>query len=221
MKDRRITKTRRSIQNAYLNLLKQKGTEKITISDIAREADIDRKTFYLHYDSTEDIIREYAEEKTRELLTRLTIRSFFSLSFDRKIFAKEVNSMLAEHLEFCRMVAENPSLGFFWNEVQNVTVDILSEIYARHSRLPESDLKIQVSFFVAGAMYVYQRWLRNEIPCSMEELGDKVSQIAFTGVQSILKKKKKKAARMINFVNCFAHISIVSKERKREDKHRE
>lgn len=188
MKDRRITKTRKSIQNAYLNLLRQKGTEKITISDIAREADIDRKTFYLHYDSTEDIIREYAEEKTRELLTRLTIRSFFSLSFDRKIFAKEVNSMLAEHLEFCRMVAGNPSLGFFWNEVQNVTVDILSEIYARHSRLPESDLKIQVSFFVAGAMYVYQRWLRDEIPCSMEELGDKVSQIAFTGVQSILRQ---------------------------------
>ena len=176
MKDRRITKTRKSIQNAYLNLLRQKGTEKITISDIAREADIDRKTFYLHYDSTEDIIREY------------TIRSFFSLSFDRKIFAKEVNSMLAEHLEFCRMVAGNPSLGFFWNEVQNVTVDILSEIYARHSRLPESDLKIQVSFFVAGAMYVYQRWLRDEIPCSMEELGDKVSQIAFTGVQSILRQ---------------------------------
>ena len=180
MKDRRITKTRKSIQNAYLNLLKRKGTEKITISDIARESDSDRKTFYLHYDWT--------EEKTRELLTRLTIRSFFSLSFDRKIFAKEVNSMLAEHLEFCRMVAGNPSLGFFWNEVQNVTVDILSEIYARHSRLPESDLKIQVSFFVAGAMYVYQRWLRNEIPCSMEELGDKVSQIAFTGVQSILRQ---------------------------------
>ena len=62
------------------------------------------------------------------------------------------------------------------------------EIYARHSRLPESDLKIQVSFFVAGAMYVYQRWLRDEIPCSMEELGDKVSQIAFTGVQSILRQ---------------------------------
>ena len=176
MRDRRITKTRKAIQNAYLNLLKQKGTEKITISDIAREADIDRKTFYLHYDSTEDIIRDYAEEKTKELLARLTIRSFFSLSFDRKIFAKEVNSMLAEHLEFCRMVAGNPSLGFFWNEVQNVAVDILS------------DLKIQVSFFVAGAMYVYQRWLRDEIPCSMEELGDKVSQIAFTGVQSILRQ---------------------------------
>ena len=80
MRDRRITKTRKAIQNAYLNLLKQKGTEKITISDIAREADIDRKTFYLHYDSTEDIIRDYAEEKTKELLARLTIRSFFSLS---------------------------------------------------------------------------------------------------------------------------------------------
>lgn len=188
MKDRRVTKTRKLIQNAYLNLLRQKGTEKITISDIAREADIDRKTFYLHYNSTEDIIREYAEEKTRELLARLTIKSFFSLSFDRKIFAREVNAMLAEHLDFCTMIAANPSLGFFWNEVQDVTVEILSEIYARHSHLPESDLKIQVSFFVAGAMSVYQRWLRGEIPCSMEELGDKVSRIAFTGVQSILRK---------------------------------
>ena len=188
MRDRRVTKTKNSIQNAYLRLLKRKGTEKITISDIAREADIDRKTFYLHYTSAEDIIREYAEEKTRELLARLTIKSFFSLSFDRKIFAREVNGMLREHLEFCRMIAGNPSLGFFWNEVQDVTVDVLSEIYARHSKLPESDLRIQVSFFVAGAMYVYQRWLRDEIPCSMEELGDKVSQIAFTGVQSILRQ---------------------------------
>ena len=173
MKDRRVLRTKKAIQNAYLDLLKKKGTEKITISDIAREADIDRKTFYLHYDSTEDIIREYAEEKTKELLARLTLKSFFTLSF---------------HLDFCRMVAQNPSLGFFWNEVQDVAVQILSEIYKRHSRLPESDLKIQVSFFVAGAMYVYQRWLRDEIPCSMEEVGDKVSEIAFSGVQSILRQ---------------------------------
>ena len=188
MRDRRVSKTKRSIQNAYLDLLRQKGTEKITISDIAREADIDRKTFYLHYDSTEDIIREYAEEKTRELLKRLTIKSFFSLSFDRRIFAKEVNSMLAEHLDFCRMVAGNPSLGFFWNEVQDVAIQMLSEIYKRHSKLPDSDLKIQVSFFVAGTMCVYQRWLRDEIPCSMEEVADKVSEIAFSGVQSILRQ---------------------------------
>ena len=188
MKDRRVLRTKKAIQNAYLDLLKKKGTEKITISDIAREADIDRKTFYLHYDSTEDIIREYAEEKTKELLARLTLKSFFTLYFDKKIFAREANNMLREHLDFCRMVAQNPSLGFFWNEVQDVAVQILSEIYKRHSRLPESDLKIQVSFFVAGAMYVYQRWLRDEIPCSMEEVGDKVSEIAFSGVQSILRQ---------------------------------
>ena len=188
MRDRRVTRTKKAIQNAYLDLLNKKGTEKITISDIAREADIDRKTFYLHYNSTEDIIREFAEEKTRELLARLTLRSFFTLSFDKKIFAKEANNMLREHLDFCRMIAQNPSLGFFWNEVQDVAVQILSDIYKRHSRLPESDLKIQVSFFVAGAMYVYQRWLRGEIPCSMEDVGDKVSEIAFSGVQSILRQ---------------------------------
>ena len=188
VRDRRVTKTKKAIQNAYLDLLQEKGTEKIKISDVARKADIDRKTFYLHYDSTEDIIREFAEEKARELLARLTLRSFFTLSFDKKIFAKEANKMLGEHLEFCRLIAQNPNLGFFWNEVQDVAIQMLSEIYKRHSRLPESDLKIQVSFFVAGTMCVYQRWLRDEIPCSMEEVADKVSEIAFSGVQSILRQ---------------------------------
>ncbi len=185
--DRRVAKTKKAIQKAYFDLLKSKNTEKITIAEIAREADIDRKTFYLHYNSVEDIIREFAEMKARELLARLTVHSFFALSFDKKIFAKEANKMLSENLEFCRMIARNPNLTFFWMQVQDVSVDILSEIYGRHSSLPESDLKIQVSFFVAGTMCVYQRWLRDEIPCTMEELADKVSEIAFSGVQSILR----------------------------------
>ena len=47
--DRRVRKTKKAIQEAYFKLLEKKKTEKITVAEITREADIDRKTFYLHY----------------------------------------------------------------------------------------------------------------------------------------------------------------------------
>ena len=148
--DRRVGKTKKAIQAAYFDLLKEKGNEKISVTEIARAADIDRKTFYLHYESTDQIIREFAKAKTKELLAR------------------------------------NPNLSFFWSQVQDTSVEMLVEIYARHSKLPKSDLTIRVTYFVAGASSVYQRWLRGEIPCSLEELGEKASEIAFYGAQSLL-----------------------------------
>lgn len=184
--DRRVRKTRKAIQDAYFRLLEQKRTGKITVSEITREADIDRKTFYLHYDSVQDVIREFTEAKTREVLKRLTVKSFFTMKFDKKIFAGEAISLVSENLSFLKMVADSPDLDFFWHTAEDTAVDVLTEIYARHSRLPMADLRIQVRFFVGGAAAACRDWLQGRIPCTLPELSDRVSGIAFTGVQSIL-----------------------------------
>ena len=54
--DKRISKTRDAIIDAYLELIFEKKEQKITISELAQRANIARKTFYLHYESLEDII---------------------------------------------------------------------------------------------------------------------------------------------------------------------
>lgn len=47
--DRRVIKTKRAIKEAFAKLLTQKDINDITISDIAAEANINRKTFYNYY----------------------------------------------------------------------------------------------------------------------------------------------------------------------------
>lgn len=44
--DRRVVRSRRLIIDAFERLLLKESLEDITVSAIAREADIDRKTFY-------------------------------------------------------------------------------------------------------------------------------------------------------------------------------
>ena len=49
--DRRTAKTKKAIAIALAKLLSEKEINKITITDIAKEADINRKTFYNYYSS--------------------------------------------------------------------------------------------------------------------------------------------------------------------------
>lgn len=55
--DRRVARTRRSIDVAFLALLQRRGYEAIGVSDIVREADVGRATFYEHYTSKDDLLR--------------------------------------------------------------------------------------------------------------------------------------------------------------------
>ena len=55
--DRRVEKTKQAMRHAFVELLKRKPYNAITISELTREADIDRRTFYLHYESIEDCSR--------------------------------------------------------------------------------------------------------------------------------------------------------------------
>lgn len=53
--DRRIVRTRRAIHIAFIDLLTEYEYTKITITALAKRADIDRKTFYTHYSSIDSL----------------------------------------------------------------------------------------------------------------------------------------------------------------------
>ena len=59
--DKRIIKTKERICDALLQLMKEKKSSKITVSEITKISNIERKTFYLHYNCIEDV---YADIET-------------------------------------------------------------------------------------------------------------------------------------------------------------
>jgi AcrR family transcriptional regulator len=55
--DRRVSRTRRSIDEAFLALLERRGYDAVAVSDIVRAADVGRATFYEHYASKDELLR--------------------------------------------------------------------------------------------------------------------------------------------------------------------
>ena len=72
MKDRRVAKTKAAIQSSFFELLKEKSIDKITIADICRKADIDRSTFYYHYEDYPTFLKKLDDQVVSDYLSCLS-----------------------------------------------------------------------------------------------------------------------------------------------------
>ena len=61
--DLRIRRTRSAIREAFVALMQNKEYAAITVTDISERAGINRKTFYAHYDSVDDLLRGRSYEE--------------------------------------------------------------------------------------------------------------------------------------------------------------
>src|SRR5260370_26136189 len=68
--DRRIVRTRATLQHALNSLILKKHYEAITITDICDAANVGRSTFYDHYKSKDDLKRSGFERLRRLLVAR-------------------------------------------------------------------------------------------------------------------------------------------------------
>lgn len=65
--DLRVVKTKRAIYQALTHLLKDKPLTDIKVSELCREATINRGTFYFHYEEVGDVFKEFFEEVIGDL----------------------------------------------------------------------------------------------------------------------------------------------------------
>lgn len=181
--DKRVSKTRDAIIDAYLALIVENRGQKITIAEIARRANIARKTFYLHYDSPEAVIRDASQRKLNELLLILEQKGFFQNPFDTGLLFQSLNEIIEPDIEFYRYISKDVQDGFFWPELKRLVIATITEIYQPQLDFSPQELRLYAEYFVAGVMAVYVCWLRGELSLPFEELARLTGEATFAGIR--------------------------------------
>lgn len=100
--DIRVKKTRRAIQKAFIELLREKPIEKITVKEIAERAEINKTTFYAHYE-TLDALTDQMEQQTVQMVTE-QMTGAQQLLEQPDVFVREMFAVLLQTTDYLGVV---------------------------------------------------------------------------------------------------------------------
>ena len=175
--DRRVVRTRRAIVEAFDCLLAKYPLDKITISAIAREANIDRKTFYLHYSSVNDLVNQNIEESLERIVSAL--RGFWtdkSSSELLHIALVEVNEIIMEHLEMYEKIASTLSVDQLLCKLAEGSSSYFDHLDMRNEIELDSQKLMRLQFYLAGALSLYSSWLTSDHSEPLERVSDAIEK---------------------------------------------
>jgi AcrR family transcriptional regulator len=72
---RRVARTRAAIEDAFVQLVLERGYERVAVEDICDRADLARATFYSHYPNKETVLFSVFNRLIEDLMERIAYRS--------------------------------------------------------------------------------------------------------------------------------------------------
>jgi len=188
--DRRVRRSRRLLANALLTLVTQKKFSEISVQEITDQADMNRSTFYLHFQSKEELLLAALVEQFDELVSR-----FGAISPERTIWeAPELDRWVfehvAEHAAIYKALFADPNLGLVIHAVIGYIADFNER--SMHASLPpdqQSALPIPIlARHIAGSLYaLIHWWLANGMPYTPAEMGEMATALWSNGCAALLR----------------------------------
>lgn len=161
--DRRVVRTRKAIMNAFDKLVSKGDIDKITVSAIAREADIDRKTFYLHYKSIDDLVGQRTEDLLGRVIDRLKAEGMGKSLAERvHIVLSEVNAILTSDIAVYANIASRVSTDQMLELFAQATEPVLENAGVKANVVvANQQVMMRLQFYIAGALSLYTSWLKS------------------------------------------------------------
>lgn len=175
----RFQETEQKIKKAYGRLVQNKPASKVTVSDICREAQIHRTTFYGHFEDVIDLMNRVEVDQFIRLFNEFRIDDDWDMY--RGMLA--ITSFFHKYKEIIRKhftgMNRIDAPNFFKPEI----LDHLAEKYSTsfHCKT-EAEFQYFQSFYWAGVMSVLSEWLSADCRESPEEIAEIICRLLERGM---------------------------------------
>lgn len=188
---RSAIRSRKLIKQAFVELLKEKEIDKITVKDVVTKADINRGTFYAHYTSVYSVSEQIGNEIISALFEFLDEFKTTRLIENPLPFMMKISRFLENDLEFYRLLINSERSIAFLNKLKTLFIDkILSDEKKMSAIKNKEQFIICVNLYASGFVGIYQDWFNHKIKMSLDELTFNFSEIIKKGFQSFLPVKR-------------------------------
>ena len=165
-RDIRVIRTQTAILKALADLIQKKKLSAITITDLCATANINRNTFYYHYNNIFEFLDEHKQ---------IVIEDIKKVADKSHVHCKDV------HVDLCHALKNHPNFLCIMLS-PNCDIDYYSDIFDAASKVTESfasntkdtsaKAKYILTYCNAGTNAIIKAWILGGMKETPEELGD-------------------------------------------------
>ncbi|WP_339198492.1 TetR/AcrR family transcriptional regulator [Solibacillus sp. FSL R5-0449] len=182
MIDRRIKRSKKILKDTFIRLLNEKSFDMITIKELVAEADVNRSTFYDHYENKEHLLIEIMETILEEMERALLLpvkNGETNINFEDKDPSVVTVLKYVDYNKFYLQALINSNLADDFNKR-------LYDLLIKHSRENiefhfknnvQINKHIYSHYAMSSLLGIINAWLKNEITCTLEELSEEIYKI--------------------------------------------
>lgn len=160
------------MDQAFLELLEKKDFSFITVKEICHRAKVNRSTFYLHYETLDDLLNESVEYMNKQFLEHMRQ--------DTQVFMNKINECPIEDLYLITPKYLKPYLSYIKNNkrlfltsikhAKTLQLDnnyyklfqhVLMPILDRY-QVPQEERKFIMAFYIQGIIAIVTDWVKDD-----------------------------------------------------------
>lgn len=179
--DRRITKSRTALKNSLLLLMNSKDFKAISITDIVQQADLNRGTFYKHYQFKEELLDEVVDDVIKDLVASYLEpyeKTEILVLEDLTASAIKIFHHVEKYANFYKLVVQTNILSSFHNRIGNELKQLVLQDFSRHSGFdPELDKELYASYQANAILGMIVEWINQGFKYSATYMAEQLLKI--------------------------------------------
>ena len=166
------------IKEAMLELMVEKPFDKITITDIVKKADINRGTFYAHYDNTAEVLKSISASVMDEIAAAFKAKNNSDALWNPRGYLKQISDFfLTNPTYFARLVATDTISEVLNDARHNAIKKILNDLGMDLPESSKAQLSIILDYSISGICTLYTDILLEKIPVSLENSAEYIANL--------------------------------------------
>lgn len=190
--DPRVQRTQRRLRRAFVDLVTEKGYQRLTVQEITGRADVNRTTFYRHFADKEALMMHVVDHLVKDLMAEISPPPEGTTVRDPAIPTRQLAGLFErarDQYDFLAAMTDEQGAPMFLSTLIEAMERVLCE-RIRRAGVDEARAPVPVPIVVAsitGAeVAVLKWWLAHTASCSAESVAEKLVEVMTAGVYGAL-----------------------------------
>ena len=180
--------TKDLIKTEFINLLNKKPLHNITVTELAKECNIERKTFYYHYENLPELIKEIFEQELEKVIEEFNE----SLSWE-ECFILAAKFILDNKKAIKHMYESDYKLDLE-KYVFSISGEIMNKYVSRvakDTKAQEIDIKLIAYFYQCALSSALIQWVATDMKTDPKLITRRIGELMDGNILLSLKRSEK------------------------------